>query len=105
MANTGRPRSGTVARLRFRDERVSNFVKVTGRYPPQLAAELRELAAERHEPLWCVLLLAAEQYLKALPQKDRARLYRRAHPDAHQLAKAAAEQYERNLEAKARRRK
>ena len=102
MPGVGRPRSGVTTRLRFSDARVSSFVKLTGRYPPQMAAELRELAAERKEPLWGVLLLAAEQYLKALPQKERARLYRRAHSDAHQLAQHAAEQYERNLQTKAR---
>lgn len=98
----GRPRSGVTTRLRFMGEPVSGFVKLTGRYPAQMAAELRELARERKEPLWGVLMLAAEAYLKALPQKERARLYRRAHPDAHQLAKGAREQYERNLELKAR---
>lgn len=101
MPEVGRPRGGTVTRLRFMNERVSGFVKLTGRYPPQMAAELKELAAQRGEPLWGVLVLAAEQYLKALPTKERERLYRRAHGDAHQLKREAAEQYERNLARKA----
>lgn len=100
----GRPRSGTVAQVRFRDEQVSALVKVTGRYPPRLAAELRELAAQRGEPLWFVLVLAAEQYLRALPRPEQERLRRRAHEDAHQLKQAAAEQYERNLQTKAQKR-
>ena len=102
MPTVGRPRSGVITRLRFGNERVSGFVKLTGRYPPQMAAELRELAAERGEPIWGVLMLAAEQYLKALPRKDRARLYRRAHGEAKQLATVAREQYEKNLQTKAR---
>lgn len=100
----GRPRGGITTRLRFSDKPVSGFVKLTGRYPPQMAAELRELAAERREPLWGVLMLAAEQYLSALPRKDRERLYRRAHGEAKQLAKGAREQYEKNLQTKARKR-
>lgn len=104
MSELGRPRRGIVAQVRFRDVKVSTLVKLTGRYPPQMAAELRELAAQRGEPVWCVLVLAAEQYLKALPRPERQRLYRRSHGDAHQLAKGAREQYERNLELKARQR-
>lgn len=100
----GRPRSGTVARVRFRDEQVSKLVKVTGRYPPRLAAELRELARERKEPLWCVLVLAAEQYLKALPRAEQERLRRHAHGEAVKLKREAAEQYEKNLQTKARKR-
>lgn len=102
MPTIGRPRSGTSSPLRFADGRVSDYVKITGRYPPRLAAELRELAAERREPLWGILASAAEAYLDALPVQDRARVMRRARSQKPELARAALEQYERNLELKAR---
>lgn len=102
MPQIGRPRSGVISPIRFAEGRVSDYVKLTGRYPPQLAAELRELAAERGEPLWGILASAAEAYLAALPVKDRARVMRRGRSQRPELARAAREQYEKNLELKAR---
>ncbi len=103
MGDVGRPRRGVLTR-RYDDERVSSFVKLTGRYPPLVAAELRELARQLDEPLWGVLLVAAERYLDTIPAADRMRVVRRARSEAHQLAGAARDAYERNLELKARRR-
>ena len=103
MAEVGRPRKGILTR-RYDDERVSSFVKLTGRYPPMVAAELREMARQLDEPLWAVLLVAAERYLDTIPHADRMRLMRRVRGEAHQLAGSARDAYERNLELKARRR-
>ena len=100
MAEVGRPRRGILTR-RYDDERVSSFVKLTGRYPPLLAAELRELARQLDEPLWGVLLIAAERYLDTIPPADRMRVVRRARSSRRELARDAAESYERNLERKA----
>lgn len=104
MPQIGRPRSGVISPIRFAEGRVSDYVKLTGRYPPQLAAELRELAAERREPLWGILASAAEAYLDALPVKDRARVMRRGRSERTALARAAREQYEKNLQTKAQKR-
>jgi hypothetical protein len=66
MTRLGRPRTGPRASQRFRAEKVSQFVKLTGR-PRPLAARLRVLALEQGEPLWVCLVEAAEAYLAALP--------------------------------------
>lgn len=71
-----------------------------------IVARLRRRHARgRGEPLWMVLILAAEAYVKALPRKDRARVFRRARSEARQLAQVAVESYEKELERKARQRK
>ncbi len=101
MPRKGRPLTGVRAATRFYKERVSLFVKLTGRYPPQVAAELRELASLQGEPLWLVLLDAAERHVKAQAPKLRGKLARRARRSRRELQRDAAEHYERNLELKA----
>ena len=98
----GRPRTGTQARRYRPDERVSAFVKVTGRYPAPVAARLRALAQVQGEPLWSVLVQAAEEYLDTLPAALRRDVERRGKHERRQLDIAARESYEKNLETKAR---
>ena len=97
----GRPRTGDYARRYRPGETVSRFVKVTGRFPAPVAARLRALAAERGEPLWSVLCLAVETYLAELPAAERRTVDKHAKRTVRELERAAAEDYERNLELKA----
>ena len=100
--HTGRPRTGTVAKRYRPGEAVSRFVKVTGRFPAPIAARVRALATHRGEPLWAVLCLAVETYLDALPKAERRTVDRAAKRTVRDLERAAGEDYERNLELKAR---
>ena len=102
MARPGRPRVGDRASRLYADEKVSQFVKLTGRYPVPLAARLRSLAREQGEPLWVLLVEAAEAYFAALPPGVRNRVKRRAKSEEHLLKAGALESYERELERKAR---
>jgi hypothetical protein len=104
MTRLGRPRTGPRASRLFRGEKVSLFVKLTGRYPAPLAARLRVLALEQGEPLWVLLVEAAEAYLSALPSTLKAHVQRRARRDVHALQASAVESYERELLRKAQKR-
>ena len=103
----GRPRSGDYARRYRPGDAVSRFTKITGRFPPPVAARLRALAAQRGEPLWSVLCLAVERYLADVPKAERRDVDKAAKRTVRHLARNAAEEYELNLltKAKARRAK
>ena len=98
----GRPRNGTRAARYRAGESVSRFVKLTGRYPAQLAARLRALATHQGEPVWALLCEAAEGYLAALPPATKREVDRAARREVRELERDAEESYERNLELKAR---
>lgn len=104
MTRIGRPRSGRRGSSRYPAERVSTFVKVTGRYPAPLAARLRALAELQGEPLWALLVEAAEAYVAAQKPELRKTADREAKRTVRQLEREAVEQYERNLLTKARQR-
>lgn len=102
MPKVGRPRSGTSTHLKYWGEQVSTFVKLTGRYPPKLAAELRELASVTHEPLWGILVAAAEAYVAKLDPKLKGRVERQGRAVRADLERQAREQYDANRRSKAR---
>ena len=97
----GRPRTGTRAAKYRPGEKVSQFTKLTGRYPAAVAARVRALADARGEPLWSVLCDAAERYLADVPPAERRRMDTAARRTVRALERDAAEHYERNLAQKA----
>lgn len=104
MTRIGRPRRGRLAQAYHAGEQVSGFVKVTGRYPAPLAARLRALAELQGEPLWALLVEAAEAYVAAQKPELRKAADREAKRTVRQLEQDAVEQYERNRQTKARQR-
>ena len=73
-----RPSRRRGARIGREGERISDYHAVTLRAPRALHARLKALAEVRGEPLWALLVEAAEAFIAAQDAGTRARLEKRA---------------------------